>query len=370
MKISSKHQPMGKGKSVFYRPELDLLRLLAFLMVFFHHGAPGELGSSHVARTIVVGSSSGLQLFFMLSAFLITELLLREREQSGTVALRSFYIRRVLRIWPLYFVFIGVVAALGRWTHFAPTGFLAYAFLVGNWYIFVHGFLPMAAMPLWSISVEEQFYVLWPPISKYGGKSALWVFSALSIAISYLTLAYLGSQRAAFHRSWTNSLVEFQFFGVGTLIALCLHGREPRITVIGRFVLLAAGFGGLYGASALFGAKESAFHLGLAYLLIALGSAVILVSIYGIELTRIADPLVYLGRISYGLYVFHYAVLMGVHRILISHGVGNGIVWALLSLAVTIVLAHLSYRFLESPFLRLKKRFALVLSRDELVVSK
>src|ERR1700722_6435581 len=83
----------------FYRPELDALRFFAFLGVLLHHG-PKPQGFLTVVSD---AGSFGLLMFFLLSAYLITELLFREREQTGTISWKHFFVRRALRIWPLYY---------------------------------------------------------------------------------------------------------------------------------------------------------------------------------------------------------------------------------------------------------------------------
>src|SRR5437660_1432973 len=102
-----------KGKvERFYRPELDCLRFFAFFAVFVYHtlsGEPAYYAARHVPLATLLASAAsagrfGVDLFFLLSAFLITELLVREQEQFGKLDLRSFYLRRILRIWPLYFL--------------------------------------------------------------------------------------------------------------------------------------------------------------------------------------------------------------------------------------------------------------------------
>ena len=106
----------------FYHPELDQLRFFAFLMVFLHHafphqpefwtklGVPGPI--AQVLSGIGATGAFGVSLFFVLSSYLITELLLREKELIGTLDVKSFYVRRILRIWPLYFFFLALAAAM------------------------------------------------------------------------------------------------------------------------------------------------------------------------------------------------------------------------------------------------------------------
>src|SRR3954463_14084740 len=96
-------------RSAFYRPELDALRFFAFFAVFVHHTLPHDptkYAAQHLPGflAVVAGAGAfGVDLFFLLSAYLITSLLLRERRQTGKIAVRAFYLRRILRIWPLYF---------------------------------------------------------------------------------------------------------------------------------------------------------------------------------------------------------------------------------------------------------------------------
>src|ERR1700724_1564596 len=104
----------------YYRPELDVLRFFAFFMVFLSHVVPGDVAfftaahiPSRVADLIIsmsAGGAFGVDLFFTLSSFLITTLLLREKEAYGVINVTSFYVRRMLRIWPLYFVFLLIIA--------------------------------------------------------------------------------------------------------------------------------------------------------------------------------------------------------------------------------------------------------------------
>jgi peptidoglycan/LPS O-acetylase OafA/YrhL len=156
----------------FYYPELDALRFLAFLLVFLHHTALREI--KDYAAYFPAGISDALasatcsdtgSLYFFLSAFLITNLLAREKSKTHTLKVGAFYVRRILRIWPLYCfgIVIGIAAAIiakfsGTSDDYGNSTMLAmYLALIGNWY-FARGVTawpsnPMT--PLWSISVEE-----------------------------------------------------------------------------------------------------------------------------------------------------------------------------------------------------------------------
>ena len=164
---------MTTNQSRFYHPELDCLRFVAFLAVFIYHieqqfHTVVRLNSPAEWMLMCVFNSGifGVDLFFCLSSFLITMLLLREHDLRGGIDIRAFWMRRILRIWPLYYFFLFLSATvipfwlqggqLFRWRLFH------YWFFVGNWDAVHHGYLHSPAGPLWSVSIEGQFYMLWP----------------------------------------------------------------------------------------------------------------------------------------------------------------------------------------------------------------
>jgi len=159
----------------FYRPELDCLRFFAFFAVFIFHTLPQQ-SDYYSARNIPFATliaslaragSFGVDLFFLLSAYLITELLLREKESFGRVHLKSFYVRRILRIWPLYFlaIFIGVLLTfVDSDQHFPVKYVVAFMLLSGNWLQSLIGAPGSVMNSLWSVSFEEQFYLVWPTV--------------------------------------------------------------------------------------------------------------------------------------------------------------------------------------------------------------
>ena len=384
-------RPETRTEARFYRAELDVLRFFAFFSVFLAHilqpSNPREFTGIKSALVSLEwdfrnAGGFGLCLFFLLSAYLITELLLRELSRTGTIHFRAFYLRRILRIWPLYFLmvifgyFFGLIRPRSVW------GFdrlVAYFFMLGNYYTARHGQAQNPAGPLWSISIEEQFYLLWPSIAKRG-VHWLAIISSLLIPFSYFWLYVLFRAGTSLEQGiWTNSIVQFQFFGVGALIALWLQGNTPNLGQFVRIVMLVTGVALWLLASGFFrilgwGEFVPLFHILIGYGCVALGCVLLLVGILGCPRQWFPGKLVYLGKISYGLYVFHQlGIRIGIRssNALAAHfHEGSCISSAMLALRIpvalisTILFAYFSYKFFETPFLRMKDRFAFIKSRD------
>ena len=358
----------------FYRPELDVLRFVAFLLVFLHHG----LASSSPLLTALAGSGAmGLALFFMLSSYLITELLHRERVGTGTNNLKSFYIRRVLRIWPLYFAFIlgdFIVERFHDVHAFTPARLAAYLLLAGNWYAGAFGVSTTAIAPLWSISVEEQFYLLWPAVHKYLNRLAI-PFSIVMFLLSYAVLYHLCAEHHV-HAIWENSFVEFQYFSVGALLAAALHGKAPTFHPFLRVTLFLAGLAFFFTASNSFHIKDyyasPLFSVQApGYLCAAAGCVLVFLAMLGEPRLARIPGFVYLGKISFGLYVFHFLMLRlsshVVERLIArapSLAGSANVLQLLLAFALTVIAAALSYRFFEAPILKFKSRFEYIRTRS------
>lgn len=367
--LAQSQAQINLSRERFYRPELDILRFLAFLLVFLHHGLETFFTGSTTA--IIAGAcGSGLQVFFFLSSFLITELLLREREKTGSVHLRLFYTRRILRIWPLYFIFIGGSLIVSKLTHFTiltTTQFFFYILLAGNWWNAFHGFVPTVAGPLWSISLEEQYYIIWPTIARFG-KRVLWIASGLFLVASTITLWHLGSVHAERSAVWCNSFVEFQFFALGAMLAMFLHKRQLVFSGAIRVALALAAIGTIVGDQVglhvVAGDAAGPISLIASYALLSLGIILLFLAFYGLKPGSFAQPIIYLGKISYGLYVFHDLSLRVSFR-LAPRIHFNGVMSMVLALLLCILLARLSYTLIEMPFLRLKQRFTLIHTRTD-----
>jgi peptidoglycan/LPS O-acetylase OafA/YrhL len=365
----------------FYHPELDIVRFFAFLMVFIHHAIPHQpsfwmnLGVTEPIARVVGGIGAmgafGVDVFFALSSYLITELLLREKEQCGEVDVCAFYLRRMLRIWPLYFAFLAFAASL-RWIipgqHIGWRAGLAFTFLAGNWWIVFQGFPSSIIFPLWSISIEEQFYLTWPAVVRRLSTRAMAAVAVALLAIATLTRIYLGMHHAGETQVWCNTFARLDPIALGVLAAILLRGRTPNLQPFARVALVFTGLLGIALAANYWAIKAdplSTISMVLGYPVAALGSIALVLAVLNSHAMLRKSALVYLGRISYGLYVFHILGLMisdyTVHDQAAS--LGRYMLRVSVALCTTIALSMASYRWLESPFLQIKQRFTHVLSR-------
>lgn len=245
--------------------------------------------------------------------------------------------------------------------------FLAMLLFAGNWYVVWHGYGTGPYGPLWSISLEEQFYLLWPTVAKWMGRRSIFIASVVIIPISLGTLAYQAAHGVVMQPAlFTNSFVQFLLFALGALLALALKGQVLRIGPAARALLFFGGLGLWLLAEGkirvIWAQRISATAMTAGFLLAALGCVLIFLAFSGAPPRLFPPFLVYLGKISYGLYVYHMGVMMLLAHIAPKFPHDYFVRWVLV-LALTIAMASLSYRYLESPFLRLKERFAFVKSR-------
>jgi peptidoglycan/LPS O-acetylase OafA/YrhL len=327
--------------------------------------------------TVGIAGTFGVDLFFVLSSYLITELLLRERALRGFLDIKAFYIRRMLRIWPLYFIFL--FAAYGL-TFIAPTEgltwwhLLGFTFFVGNWVYFLAPVATVAA-PLWSVSLEEQFYLIWPWVIRRGGPRRVALCAVGLMVFAMIVTLALGILHPNFDWVSKNSFTRVDGIAVGALLAVVLHGGTPTLSAGARGALFAASMAVLLWVAHDFGLN----HVPVALLPLVTGWPLAALACGGILLSVLgstgrwtaplrAGPLVYLGRISYGLYVYHELLLKVAARVFPEHDSSPTQMleyWAF-GLCATLPIAAASYRFIELPFLRLKRRrFTVVPSRPD-----
>ncbi|HSY36291.1 MAG TPA: acyltransferase [Acidobacteriaceae bacterium] len=357
----------------FYRPELDALRFFAFACIFCAHMPL----TAHWYQLIRESGTDGMCMFFMLSAYLIVSILLREREATGTVNWKAFAIRRILRIWPLYFAVLFLGVALRRFwpnSYITPRAVIGFCILLGNLVISRRGWIMGPLAPLWSLSVEEQFYLGVPMMARTCSRRTMATICGVTIIVAYITLFSLGSKNIIpVQQVWTNSFVQFQFFAVGCLLALWMHGRQLRLSSPFRIMLAAAGIAQWLVANGVFhlhsyqmGAANR-FQLMCGYALLLVGTTMIFLAVINAK-WRIPHAIIYLGKISYGLYVFHaffvYLIFYPMNESSPMHYFqSHKVVGIVLSFCLTVAASALSYHFFERPILKFKERFETIHTR-------
>lgn len=335
----------------------DGLRALAAISVVITHLGLYRGLADNPIRTMIEGGPA-VQLFFALSGFLITALLVREQQAFGRISIRYFFLRRAYRIFPLYLLFLAVVVVLEQsFGDVAGTEGLIYAAT------YTYNFIPWRFGEaqlghLWSLAVEEHFYLVWPFVflllyPRY--KRALVTGSLLVCLLSIYTRLRLPPEFAREYTShlWSCFAGTSILFGCIAAVLVCDEEFRPRFAPFFRSrTALVLGL--------MLWANEFYLpHTVLCYQLRGVGFALLLGWIYQNQespATRLLDvrPMRYLGMVSYGIYMYQGLFLTtGPERI-------AGRVWPLppwIGLALLIVVVPLSYHFFEQRFIRVGKRY-------------
>lgn len=344
-----------------YFPGINGLRALAALTVVTGHvtNALGEFGLQ--GRFLPAAPAYAVTVFFALSGFLITFLLLRERTITGAIRLRAFYARRILRIWPLYFLYLGLCFL---WAGDPNHRLAYYVFMVPNVALSFDAILPLA-VHFWSLGVEEQFYAFWPVLigrSRHPASSILWVAGLVTLMRLAVRVLY-GGWSNAYGLMYVTRIDCMAIGGFGAWLYASQSDVCRRLT--SRMWEAAA-----WIALGLIVSDRIPIPSLFVHPMVAAIAVVIIVN--QISSPRPLAPLENrpfdrLGRISFGLYVYHPLVIAvcatwfaGSH---LSGAVHYLLVYGSVIL-LTVGVAALSYRFFESPFLRLGARYAVVRTRS------
>ena len=371
------------SKKGLYFPNLNGLRFIAAFMVILHHYQFSRaVDTENFYGKFVMGIGKlGVMLFFTLSGFLITYLLLTEKEVTQTVDIKKFYIRRILRIWPLYYLI--VLSALFILNNFIYTeipgisGAMIHQQFGLKCVLFLC-MLPNIAMAkglslpfadqAWSIGVEEQFYLFWPLLIK---KTTNAFRPLLVIIIAYISLKIIFTV-LAHHFPNNNTLQQvtylislscFDVMAVGGLAAFILFNKHKVLDILFSNPLQLV----VFIATPLLMVLNINFGF-FQYEVYGLLFAVIIINLAGNKnvILNLENKLLhYLGKISYGLYMYH---LLGIRlEELVVYKcpfLKNYWVSFLLIMAITIGLSALSYELFEKIFIKRKIRFSNIISGD------
>lgn len=352
-------QPIAQREQEFvtlpsYLPQFDGMRAIAILAVMLLHAAPYTEKLHHLDRVFRFGWA-GVDLFFVLSGFLITGILLDSKGKPHYF--RNFYARRALRIWPIYYVLLFVTFVIVPFMFTTPDLIGAmqkwpiYASYLQNVLFRDLGYNPLAHT--WSLAVEEQFYMLWPlvifilPRKILRSALVVMLFAPLALRLTGNALSWGWHFAAAF------PFCRFDSIAMGAAVALWV--RSPscswfRLKAGGIMAVLAGLAGSIISLAV---EKEMAFTYS--FLALMFVGCLMLSLPYDFALLRLG-ALRYIGKISYGLYLYHLPVFSFTYSVLRKW---HGDQWWSIAFefAASFFVAVLSWHFLESPVLRLKARF-------------
>lgn len=380
--------------SKFYFPGLNGLRFIAVFIVILDHLElmksyfdlktlwPNEF-SSHIGKF-------GVTIFFVLSGFLISYLLFLEKKQFHSISIKDFYVRRALRIWPLYFIlillgffvlpnidFFSIPVNEPVSVNFSQKFSLYLLFAANVGFVF-YQVVPFAGV-LWSVAVEEQFYLFWPHLIKHS-KRILFVLFVSLIVYMLLKISFINNYYSA-DKVLMNKLVKliertrFSSMIIGGVGAWVLFYNKkkilafvyrPAVQMISLFALLILFF--VYNTNNIpyFNLIKNEF--------ISLLVAVLILNISSNTKTLINlefKVLDFLGKISYGMYVYHSIIAVICVKFFIYVLPGRediGLFWSLCLiisvLVLTVAVSYLSYHYFEFKILKFKNRFSHVISGD------
>jgi peptidoglycan/LPS O-acetylase OafA/YrhL len=345
-------RPGYEHDTTLYRADIDGLRAVSILLVVGYHAQPW----------LVPGGFIGVDIFFVISGFLITRIILTQAK-AGSFSFTGFYARRIRRIFPALIVVLAVTYLIG-WFVLLPDGFSLLGKSIAAGVAFVSNlfqlgqtgyFAPDAAenplLHLWSLGIEEQFYIFWPPVLLliFGSKRRrFWMLAIAAASFGISLMVYFGHKEWSFYspiaRAWE--------LLAGGMVASSYIDRPPseRRRSLRRDNLLAAiGLSAIIGAAV--GLSRDSLFPGAYALLPVLGAVLMILAPNSVVNRFLLSnrPMVLIGLISYPLYLWHWPLLS--YLSILRNGVPNFVeIWA--AVMVAFALSWLTFRFVEIPLRR------------------
>lgn len=360
------------SNSKYYFPQLDSIRGLSFLAVYFVHAYHPDFGTGFLNQLLQFFYNNlalSIDVFFILSAFLLTWLGINEYKVNGNFSFKNYFIRRALRIWPLYFllmifsfVIVPYASSYFNMPVTLPPAYY-YIFFVSNFYLEGHVYFLRF---LWTLSVEEQFYLLWGLCLVLFQKRIITCAVILTlVSITYTTYAVVYELDIYY-----NTLIYLFDFAIGIVAAVVLHNDNKVVNFFKEmkpiknlmfFLLIPLLFFIMY--CCLYAGPANAelwMNMITRYLfIIYMGFFIIEQMVNSRTLLRLKASrfLIYTGKISYGLYCFHGIVLTFGLVALQKSGIDMPVYLRIIVfLIVNYIISAISYQFVERPFLLLKSK--------------
>ena len=354
--------------SKFHLYGLDSLRAIAAIIVVLGHIELVKATIYHYPSLFkqMPSGHTGVVLFFVISGFLITFLLIREKEEYKKINIKKFYIRRILRIWPLYYVIILISALLFSYNPTHVVWIWSLTLLPNLGYI--SGKAWLVSPQIWSIGVEEQFYLVWPTLIKYV-KSHLFII-LLILIVGYTILPHvilLFINRTSMEKSSLSLFInrffetaKFNCMAMGGMMAYLINKNNKIVDYIRKkpfsYIIILLPFVLWF------------FNVEISYFtdeVMAILFCLLITNVTYRKYWIFDNPVInYLGKISYGLYMYHFIIITLaiklIHPLFPENLVFANILLYIIALTGTVFFSSISYHTIEYYFLKQKRRFELI----------
>ena len=373
----------AKGNTIYFE-NLNAIRFIAASLVVIHH-IEQEKDIFKITNwwgnpMINCFGKAGVILFFSLSGFLISFLLLKEEKLTNTISIKKFYIRRILRIWPLYFLIVGLsLFIFPSIPFFSIEGYtkeliqsnlsekiFLYLFFLPNLVLTTFGLIPYCYQT-WSVGAEEQFYLVWPVLNKYIKNKWVLFFGVIVIVISLKKIALFFPifQPVEKYLYWT----PIQAMAIGGIYALIVLSELPYIVFVKK--LMFNKIIQIIGYTVLF------FLIYKGYFFPNLNNEVYAV-LFGFLICNLAcnenrlfsmenSVTRYLGKISYGLYMYHLIAIVTAIKFCHLFKFENNFIIYPLTFGILILISSFSYHFFENRFIKRKSKYSVIVSGDDAI---
>jgi peptidoglycan/LPS O-acetylase OafA/YrhL len=373
---------VGSDQRVYFR-NLDVLRFFAaYLIVLLHcvfgwkafFGHPAAISSPGIAgrlELVVNNFSFGVDIFFLISGFLITFLLLSELENNGKVDVTRFYIRRAFRIWPLYFLLVLVAPLLTYFFYEQSPSYLHQFLFAGNFGVISEGTKSAATDHLWSICIEEHFYLFCPLLIAFIPIKRIPQFLLGVICLCIFFRAYVSLTDQNYGMTlYMHTLSRIDVLAMGSLFGYLFYYNKIKfdhplpvramvyLVFVALFLMVSYNeCGTLFTASF----KKYFFVLLAAYW----AGNFLFNPDAKLAITR-PGILHYAGKVSYGIYMYNPVIIFLILKFFKAYSIQNYFLFFSLVHLVLAITVFASYRFIELPFLQLKEKYAVIKSGGKL----
>ncbi len=374
----------SKDNRVYFE-HLDVVRFLAAFMILIYHaylawrGWFGELGilsngtykdlnyTGKIVNTFIDNFGIGVDVFFLISGFLITYILLEERKKFKKIEIGKFIIRRTLRIWPLYFALIIISPFLVGWLDSSPEpNYIANSLFLGNFDIIQTESWTFPFSHFWSICIEEHFYLIWPFIIAFIPRKKMLVSFISIIIVSILFRMYAYSYlEGNWYYIYLHTLSRMDVLVIGAFGALYYqnHSFEFKLNRWIRYLLyfiliyFMSNYKGAEWISVYSAGFKKYFEIGIiAVLLLDFNFN----SKYKHYLPQ-KSWIHYLGKVSYGIYMFsNILILIIIKKIMWKYDIHNFWIFMCLNIGLSIGVSILSYELFEKQILKFNKYFRVI----------